>query len=118
MLNDPIRIAKGAKPTLFERACGYEYEAEKIITSDAGEKFRLPCTVRVLPDLRAILRWQARAPRHPRGWLKRQLAGLAADERAAAAPVSEAELTRLVAAVKATVADDPRFQAVLQGAAP
>jgi hypothetical protein len=73
--------------------------------------------VRALPDLRSILRWQAqRHPqRHPRGWLKRRLAELAADDERAAEPVSEAETARLVAAVKANVAGDPRFSDIWRG---
>jgi hypothetical protein len=104
MFGDPLKfdhIADGAKPTRFQRACGYTY------TSKEGSP-----VVFVPPDADACFRWLA--GRH--GWPKR-MAGDDEPAPKAARSVSKAELARLVDAVKASVKDDPLFANIL-GAAP
>jgi hypothetical protein len=50
-----VRIAKGAKPTLFQRAVGYEYETMK--TAENGEQVQH--LVFVPPEVRACMFWLA-----------------------------------------------------------
>jgi hypothetical protein len=50
-----VRIAKGAKPTLFQRAVGYEYETT--ITAENGEQVQH--LVFVPPEVRACILWLA-----------------------------------------------------------
>jgi hypothetical protein len=55
----PIRIPKGAKPTLFQKACGYTLLDETVITSASGERCLVRHTVFVPPDVRACVLWFA-----------------------------------------------------------
>jgi hypothetical protein len=50
-----IRIPKGAKPTLFQKACGYTLLDETVITSASGERCLVRHTVFVPPDVRACV---------------------------------------------------------------
>jgi hypothetical protein len=68
-----VRVGKGAaddrvERSLYQRAVGYDYTAEKIVTPKGGGPVAVPYTMHVPADVRAALHWLA--IRRPKPWAR------------------------------------------------
>jgi len=67
-----VRVGKGAaddrvERALYQRAVGYDYVAEKIVTPKGGGPIVMPYMMHVPADVRAAMHWLA--IRRPRPWV-------------------------------------------------
>jgi len=68
-----VRVGKDAaddrvERALYQRAVGYDYTAEKIVTPRGGGSITVPYTVHIPADTRAALHWLA--IRRPKPWAR------------------------------------------------
>jgi hypothetical protein len=112
-----VRVGKDAaddrvERALYQRAVGYDYTAEKIVTPKGGGPIAIPYTVHIPADVRAALHWLA--IRRPKPWARvpeqpdTDIAGIIGEARQRAAQESERQAienqVRFAAAVEAEVA--------------
>jgi len=101
--NAAVRVGKEAaddrvERSLYQRAVGYDYTAEKIVTSPGGGPVIMFYTVHVPADVRAALHWLAM--RRPRPWAR--------------APEPDADLAHIIGERRKQVAEESERQAVEQ----
>ena len=106
-----VRVGKDAaddrvERALYQRAVGYDYVAEKIVTPKGGGPVIVPYTVHIPADPRAAMHWLA--VRRPRPWARlpeppADIARIIAEARARAAQESERQAAENAARFKAAV---------------
>jgi hypothetical protein len=106
-----VRVGKDAaddrvERALYQRAVGYDYVAEKIVTPKGGGPVAVPYNMHVPADVRAALHWLA--IRRPKPWARlpeppTDIAGIIAERRACVAQESERQAVENVARFKAAV---------------
>jgi hypothetical protein len=111
-----VRVGKDAdddrvERALYQRAVGYDYTAEKIVTPRGGGPVVVPYTIDIPADVRAAMRWLA--IRRPKPWARlpeppTDIARIIGEARQRVAQDSERQAaeneTRFTAAVAAEVA--------------
>ncbi|MDB5712343.1 MAG: transposase [Sphingomonas bacterium] len=95
-----VRVGKDAaddrvERALYQRAVGYDYVAEKIVTTRGGGPVAVPYTMHVPADVRAALHWLA--IRQPRPWAR--------------LPEPPADIARIIGEARARAAEDGARQA-------
>ncbi|HSI17053.1 MAG TPA: helix-turn-helix domain-containing protein [Sphingomonas sp.] len=98
--NAAVRVGKEAaddrvERSLYRRAVGYDYTAEKIVTSPGGGPVVMFYVVHVPADVRAALHWLAM--RRPRPWAR--------------VPEPDADLARIIGERRKQVAEESERQA-------
>ncbi|MDH7973135.1 hypothetical protein QH494_13180 [Sphingomonas sp. AR_OL41] len=101
-----VRVGKDAaddrvERSLYQRAVGYDYVAEKIVTPRGGAPIAMPFMVHVPADVRAALHWLA--IRRPKPWARTP-------------EQPEIDIARLVAEGRQRVARESAKQAVVEKA--
>ncbi|MEG3147743.1 hypothetical protein U1839_24095 [Sphingomonas sp. RT2P30] len=101
-----VRVGKDAaddrvERSLYQRAVGYDYVAEKVVTARGGAPIVMPFMVHVPADVRAALHWLA--IRRPKSWARTP-------------EQPETDIARLVAEGRQRVARESAKQAVVDKA--
>ncbi len=109
--NTAVRVGKEAaddrvERSLYRRAVGYDYTAEKIVTSPGGGPVVMPYTMHVPADVRAALHWLA--IRRPKPWARvpepdTDIAAIISERRMRVAHESEQQAIENAARFKAAV---------------
>jgi hypothetical protein len=95
-----VRVGKDAaddrvERALYQRAVGYDYTAEKIVTTRDGGPVAVPYNMHVPADVRAALHWLA--IRRPKPWAR--------------LPEPPADIARIIGEARARAAEDSARQA-------